>query len=97
MLTPRPIGLRFQTFHRYEHLVYDLLVFLNVLMCQQGVTADVYYRGGTVAIWGIFSQSIALWISAATFLPIFYKLKITSVYEVSIMLHLFSVSLVMAL
>ncbi|XP_072017918.1 sodium-coupled monocarboxylate transporter 1-like [Amphiura filiformis] len=59
----------------------SLLASLFTGIYVQGVTADVYYRGGTVGIWGIFSQTFSLWVAGRCFYPIYYKLELTSIYE----------------
>ena len=49
----------------------------------QGVTSDVYFRG-TMFWWNVLPQAFTCWVAARCFLPIYFRLKITSIYEVNI-------------
>ena len=46
-----------------------------------GVPADVYFNG-TMFVWFALSHLISCFIISRTFVPVFYRLGITSVYEV---------------
>ena len=46
-------------------------------------TPGEVYSFGTVYIWLVTSYPLAIWFSAHVFLPVFHRLQITSVYEVS--------------
>ena len=47
----------------------------------QGVTSEMYFRG-TMFWWNVVPQAVTCWIAGRCFLPIYFKLQITSVYEV---------------
>ncbi|XP_072025214.1 sodium-coupled monocarboxylate transporter 1-like [Amphiura filiformis] len=46
----------------------------------QGVTADVYFRG-TMFWWNVIPQALTCWIAGRCFLPIYFRLGLTSIYE----------------
>ena len=56
-------------------------IFVVFVMFTQGMTAEIYIHGidllcDNIGVWGLFLVIV-------TFVPIFYKLKPTTVFEVS--------------
>ena len=47
----------------------------------QGVTSEMYFRG-TMFWWNVIPQPVSCWIAGRCFLPIYFKLQLTSIYEV---------------
>ena len=54
---------------------------INIVPRIQGVPADVYFRG-TMIWWSLVPQVLASIIAGKYFIPIFYRLQMTSVFEV---------------
>ena len=68
---------------RWFPLAVSLLVSYNSAVSQLGKPAEVYLYGMQY-ILGVFGTILAVIISAFTFVPLLYKLKLTSSYEVFI-------------
>lgn len=63
-------------------VAFSLMASFMSAITTLGVPADVYFNG-TMFVWFAVAHVIACWINAHTFMPLFYRLNLVSINEVS--------------